>query len=91
MATVRRQGKRVELSATLDRDLLGAVDEYVREHGGLDRSAVLDDAVALWYEKQQERAMEEQYSTSPDPEDERERDDWRAIQTAAAARLFRPR
>ena len=44
--TVERH--RVEISVTLDAELLQAVDAFVADHAGLDRSNVLDQALLLW-------------------------------------------
>ena len=87
MSTVRR---RIKVGATLDPDLLAAVDAHVAGTPGMDRSAVLDDALRLWNERQQEVAMERQLR-----EDAArygvERADWRRLRGAAAAkRLGRP-
>jgi|SoiMethySBSTD1v2_1073268.scaffolds.fasta_scaffold1030011_2 hypothetical protein len=76
--------RRIKISATLDPDLLHAVDTYVNEHPGSDRSRVLDQAVALWYAAEQERAMIEQFGGQDAPEDERQA--WRSIQREAARR-----
>ena len=84
-------GRRVKLSVTLSAELLQAVDAFVNEHAGYNRSKVLDDALRLWCAHQQEQAMEAQFTA---PQDEREREEhaaWRRIQAAAAERIFRPR
>ena len=84
-ATARR---RIKISATVDPLLIQAVDAYAAQTG-LDRSAVIDEALTLWYARQQEAAMEAQYVGG---EDERppaeEWSAWRAIQHASAERLF---
>lgn len=87
MRRVERQ--RVKVSATLDPELLAVVDQYVADHPELDRSKVLDEAIALWYARQQERAMEAQFAE--DDVDPEEWAAWCAIRDAAAARVFGPR
>ena len=87
MSTIRR---RVKVGATLDPDLLAAVDAHVAGTPGMDRSTVLDDALRLWNERRQEVAMERQLR-----EDAArygvERADWRRVRTAATRkRLDRP-
>ena len=52
--------RRVKVGATLDPDLVGAVDAYVTGHPGADRSAVIDEALRLWHEREQAAAMEQQ-------------------------------
>ncbi|MGH2352925.1 MAG: ribbon-helix-helix domain-containing protein [Chloroflexota bacterium] len=83
--TVRR--RRVKIGATVDPDLLHEVDKYVQQHAGTDRSKVIDDALRLWYAKQQAAAMEAQYS-SPDDVDPEEWAAWKAISRASTERLL---
>jgi len=78
--------RRVKISATLDPVLLETVDAYVRQHPGVDRSAVLDEAISLWVAQQQDQAMIEQFAGDDAPDDERLA--WRRIQRAAAERVF---
>lgn len=82
--------RRAKLSVTVDPELLGAVDAFVAAHPGLDRSKVMDEALALWYAREQERAMEEQFG-APDVATRAEHEAWQRIQRAAARRVFRPR
>jgi Arc/MetJ-type ribon-helix-helix transcriptional regulator len=83
--------RRVKVGATLDPELIAAVDAHVARHPGLDRSAVFDEALRLWHEREQDAAMERQIR-----EDEKYRDDpdrvaWREIRDAAATRTFTKR
>lgn len=80
---------RVKIGATLDPDLIGAVDAYLAAHPGTDRSSVLDDALRLWCERQQDLAMERQYRAPESAKLRAERAAWRRIRDAAAARTFR--
>lgn len=87
MSTIRR---RIKIGATLDPDLVAAVDAHVAGTPGIDRSAVLDDALRLWNERQQEIAMERQLREDAARYGE-ERADWRRVRGAAARnRLGRP-
>jgi metal-responsive CopG/Arc/MetJ family transcriptional regulator len=80
---------RVKVSVTLDPELLGAVDAFVQDHPGQDRSKVIDQALQHWYARQQEIAMEAQYAQSEDAIPS-EQTAWRAIRrTAATRRLSR--
>jgi Arc/MetJ-type ribon-helix-helix transcriptional regulator len=81
--------RRPKIGATVDAHLLAAVDDWVRRNPGYDRSRVIDEALRLWYEREQERAMEEQYS-EPDDVDAEEWRDWQAVRRAAAARSLLP-
>lgn len=83
-----RTRNRVKIGATLDPGLLAAVDTYVREHPGTDRSAVIDEGLELWWAREQDRQMEEQFGEQLSAAEEEERAAWRQIQAAAAARIF---
>jgi len=77
--------KRVKVGATLDPGLVSEVDAFVADNPGTDRSAVIDEALRLWHERQQERAMERQLredATSYGAD----REDWKRIRRAAARR-----
>ncbi len=80
--------KRAKVSVTVAPDLLAEVDRYVAAHPGTDRSKVFDEALWLWYAREQQRQMEEQYAEPEPPEVEAELAAWRRIQRAAAERLF---
>ena len=80
--------QRVKISATLDPVLVSAVDVYVAEHAGLARGAVIDEALRLWYARQQELAMEEQYADDAEAPPEDEWAAWRAVQQASARHLL---
>jgi len=78
---------RVKVSVTVDPSLLNAVDTFVREHGGLDRSKVVEQALTLWSAAQQDAAMERQFA---DPvEAEAESGSWRSIRRSAASSRVR--
>ncbi len=76
---------------TVAPELLRAVDAFVDAHPGLDRSKVLDDALALWYERQRKQAMVEQFEAKPSGTEQDERAAWKRTQRAAVARRFGPR
>lgn len=76
---------RAKISVTVDPALLKAVDAYVAEHPGLDRSKVIDMALLRWYGDRQEEAIAAQHREPLDEASQREMDDWRAIRRAAAA------
>ncbi|MBI4491274.1 MAG: hypothetical protein HY690_00570 [Chloroflexi bacterium] len=80
--------RRVKISATVDSELLHVVDDYVSQHQGLDRSKVIDEALALWYAREQERAMRAQFEAPQSPVEREERVAWRKLQAAAVERIF---
>ena len=76
------------MGATLDPELVAAVDAHVAQHAGLDRSAVIDEALRLWQEREQGAAMQRQIREDAEHYDDPERVAWRRIRDAAAARTF---
>lgn len=78
---------RVKVSVSVDPQLLNAVDIYVQEHKGVDRSKVIDQALGYWTAAQQESAMEAQFADSVRPP-RTELESWRSISRAAAKRLI---
>ncbi len=82
--------RRVKVGATVDPELIHAVDTYVAAHPGSDRSKVIDEALRLWQVREQDRAMAEQFN-APDDVDPQEWETWKSLQRAAAQRLFRSR
>ncbi len=81
--------RRVKVGATLDPSLVRAVDAYVADHPDTDRSEVIDEALRLWYARQQRTAMEVQFAAPVSATEGRERASWRATRRAAALRTFR--
>lgn len=80
--------RRAKVTVTVDRRLLGAVDAFVAEHPGLDRSKVFDEALHLWCAGHQDKAMEKQFLLPPSPAEMEEQAAWHQIQGAAAKRIF---
>ena len=85
-AAVRHRAK---VSITVDPMLLQAVDSFVEAHPETDRSKIVDEALSLWYARQQERGMVAQFSTPA--AEATERAEWRHIQRRSAERIFGPR
>ncbi len=78
---------RIKVSATLDPELVAGVDAYVRKHPDTDRSKIIDEALWLWFAREQDRAMEEQHAAPDDiPEDELRQ--WNAVLKANARMMF---
>lgn len=88
---VVRSGRRVKVGATLDPELVAAVDRYVGAHPDVDRSKVIDEALRLWYAQQQDLAMERALRAPRSARERSEAEDWRAIRGAAAERMIRGR
>jgi Arc/MetJ-type ribon-helix-helix transcriptional regulator len=75
----QRAGSRVRISATLDPQLAQAVDAYVAAHANVDRSAVINDALRLWYAREQEAAIAAQYAADAERPPDEEWAAWKAI------------
>ena len=82
--------RRAKVSVTVDCRLLGEVDAFVRSHPGTDRSKVVDAALLLWYAREQDQAMADQFAERDGPPPG-EQASWRATRTAAAQRTFADR
>lgn len=80
--------RRVKVSVTLNPEWLRAVDRAVAGNPALDRSKVIDEALALWCAESQARAMAEQFEGPVSAEEQEEQAAWHRIQTAAAQRIF---
>ena len=78
--------RRTKIGATIDPQLAAAVDAYVATHPGADRSGVIDEALRLWYARQQAAAMTAQYQTPASAPEAAERRAWKAMRAAAASR-----
>ena len=78
--------RRVKISATLDPNLLQAVDLFVQESPHYSRSRVIEDALQLWWKQQLEKQMEAQYAVQSSGTIPDEWADWLHIRRAAATR-----
>lgn len=78
--------RRTKIGATIDPLLAAAVDAYIAAHPGADRSGVIDEALRLWYARQQELAMAAQFRTPVPASEAAERRAWKAIRAASARR-----
>ena len=84
----RSIGRRAKISVTVDRGLLRALDSYVQDHEGLDRSKVIDQALHDWYAARQDEAMIDQYSAPRTPEEGAEHAAWSVVRDAAVADML---
>lgn len=78
--------RRTKIGATVDPRLAAAVDAYVATHPGTDRSGVIDEALQLWYARQQAIAMAAQFRDPMPASEAAERRGWKAVRAAAATR-----
>jgi len=80
--------RRAKISVTVDRSLLRAVDSYVEQHEGLDRSKVMDQALFDWYSARQNEAMVEQYMGPTTRDEDAEHAAWTRIRDAAVTDML---
>jgi hypothetical protein len=80
--------RRPKVTATLDPELLAAVDAYVVAHPDLDSSAVMDEALRLWRARELELAMERQFAEADGVSND-ERAAWDALRRGAAGRRLK--
>ncbi len=73
---------RQKVSVTLDPDLLEAVDSYVQEHSGVDRSKIVDAALRLWVAQRLHEELIAQHTGPKSPEELEERRVWKRIRAA---------
>ena len=79
-----------KVSITVDRGFVNFVDDYVQNHPKTNRSAIFDQALELWIRHVQERNDMACYAgdAKKNPREKKEKDDWTAIQTEAAKRIW---
>ena len=81
------QRLRPRITVTVDPDMLQEVDTYIREHEGVDRSQVVDEALRVWYGQILHEALVRQHATAKSPEERQERSAWKRIRAAQMPRL----
>lgn len=88
MERIRR--KRVRVTATLDQDIVEALDRATKRGGLASRSQALEAALARWLREQQRSEIErevEAYYRSLTEEERREDREWARYASHAARRL----
>jgi Arc/MetJ-type ribon-helix-helix transcriptional regulator len=75
--------RRLKITVSLDQQTLAAIDAHLVIDPEVNRSAVSDDALRLWRERELERESERQFG-QPDGVDALERAAWDAIRRASA-------
>lgn len=88
--TTRADRNRVHVRVTLDPRLAEAVDAYVAAHVGVDRSAIINEALRLWYAQQQEEAISAQHAADAECPPADEWASWKAVQREASRRSIDP-
>jgi metal-responsive CopG/Arc/MetJ family transcriptional regulator len=82
---------KVKVTASLDAELVKAIDEFLKESGDRSRSQLIEDALRKWQKGQKreeiESQIEEYYLSLSDKEREEDRN-WREIATQSAHHLW---
>ncbi len=89
MVQSTKDRRRIKISATVDAELLQAVDTFIDTHSGSNRSRIIDEALHLWQKRELDRVMEAQFLAPQSQQEQEERAAWRHIQTAATQALLR--
>ncbi|HUX86815.1 MAG TPA: ribbon-helix-helix domain-containing protein [Chloroflexota bacterium] len=85
------QRTRPRITVTVDPDMLEAIDTYIQEHAGLDRSQVVDEALRTWYAQILHEALARQHAAPKSAEELAERAVWKHIRATQMTRGDRHR
>lgn len=82
---------KVKVTASLDAELIRAVDEFIKGSETRSRSQLIEDVLRNWHEEQKKRELEsqiEKYYLSLSKEEQEEDREWREIATQSAHNLW---
>jgi metal-responsive CopG/Arc/MetJ family transcriptional regulator len=82
MASKTLSSVKVKVTASLDADLVKAIDGYLKEHKARSRSQLIEDVIRTWHMEQKKRKIEseiEQYYLSLSAGERKEDQEWTAI------------
>jgi metal-responsive CopG/Arc/MetJ family transcriptional regulator len=86
-----RRARKVRVTATLDRDMVEALDRAAKRHRLGSRSQALEAALKHWLREQRQREIDreiEAYYRSLTPSEKREERQWARFSSRVAARLW---
>ena len=87
----RRRPRKIRVTATLDQEIVQALDRAARQHRLGSRGQALAAAVKHWVREQREREIDrdiEAYYRSLTPAERREEKEWGDFASRQAARLW---
>lgn len=87
----RERSRRVRVTATLDSDMVKALDQATKRRGFSSRSQALEVALTHWLQEQRRREIEremEAYYRSLTPAEKRENREWTQLVARAAKRRW---
>jgi metal-responsive CopG/Arc/MetJ family transcriptional regulator len=76
-----------KVTLSIPNELVEIIDAYINEHPGTTRSGVCAEALRRWMRERLEAEIEAYYRTQSD-EERADDDEWRAIATESARRLW---
>jgi metal-responsive CopG/Arc/MetJ family transcriptional regulator len=85
----REGSRKIRVTATLDADIVKALDQAAKQHGVSSRSRALEAALVHWLREQRRRKIEtemEAYYRSLTPAEKRENREWTRFVARAASR-----
>ena len=85
----REGSRKIRVTATLDADIVKALDQAAKQHGVSSRSRALEAALVHWLREQRRRKIEtemEAYYRSLTPAEKRENREWTRFVSRAASR-----
>lgn len=92
MDSITSSSVKVKVTASLDAELIKAVDVYIKESKTKSRSHLIEDVLRSWYKEQKKQEIEsqiEQYYLSLSNEEQKEDRQWRKIAAKSARHLWK--
>ena len=91
MASKGTSSVKVKVTASLDAELVKAIDEFLKESRDRSRSQLIEDALRKWQKEQKRQEIEsqvEEYYLSMSKEERAEDRNWSEIATQSARHLW---
>jgi len=91
MASKTYSSAKVKVTASLDPDLVKAIDGYLRESKARSRSQLIEDVIRSWHMEQKKRKLEyeiEQYYLSLSDGERKEDQEWTDIAAQSIHHLW---
>ncbi len=91
MASKTSSSVKVKVTASLDAELVKAIDEFLKESKDRSRSQLIEDALRKWQKEQKRQEIEcqvEEYYLSLSKEEQAEDRNWSEIATQTARHLW---
>jgi metal-responsive CopG/Arc/MetJ family transcriptional regulator len=92
MASRTFSSVKVKVTASLDPDLVKAIDGYLKESKVRSRSQLIEDVIRSWYMEQKKKKLEceiEQYYLSLSDEERKEDQEWTDIAAQSIHHLWK--